>query len=107
MKIDKYIYENGLIYEHRDDDIYYTVIYIDYFLERINGNYARARFEFLLENKLEFLADLACDGTLIDYLDKHQEHMQEQELKIIASFPTQNSMTALLAQEILMYQDIS
>jgi|GEM_PF-4646232 len=106
-KLERYIYENGIIYELGEHDCYYPAVYIDGYLDDINGNYAKARFEYLLECGLELLVELAAEDKIIEYFTHYQQRMCEEEKQIIAQSTIQDKMAEFIAQEILMYQDMN
>lgn len=104
-ELKKFIYEDATIYELGENDVYYFVTKPEYY--DIKGCYAKSRFEFLLENNLEFLAYLADNNRFEDYFISYQKEMMQQERLIFQKSQKQDAMSKLMAREILLYQDLT
>ena len=106
-ELEKYIYEDDTIYELGEHDVYYYVIRPEHHEECLRGSYSKVRFNYLLENNLEFLAELANNDKFDDYFFSYQKEMVEKEQFIVSKSNSKDVMAKLMAREFLMYQELT
>jgi len=106
-ELEKYIYEDATIYELGEHDVYYYVIRPEHHDECLRGSYAKVRFNYFLENNLEFLAELANNDKFDDYFLSYQKEMVGKEKFIISKSNPQDVMAKLMAREFIMYQELT
>ena len=104
-ELKRYIYEDNSIFELGEGNAYYQVTNLDF--HEVKGNYAKVRLNYLLEHDLEFLVELANNDKFDEYFINYQREMADKENQVFGKMKIKDAMSKLLAQEIVIYQDLN